>query len=124
MTELSFSDERNRALEIIDSYAAGCAGTAVLMGPIPGTSAFLTGIEAKMCYDIARAYGFYPSLEEAGATIGGLVAASGVLKIVAVEVATWIPIIGWAVKGGIAYKFCNEVGKLAMNHYEQKMRDS
>ncbi len=124
MTATNFSDGRNRAQEIIDSYAAGCAGTAVLAGPIPGTSALLTGIEAKMCYDIARAYGFHPTLQEASATIGGLVAASGILKIAAIEIATWVPFLGWAVKGGIAYKFCNEVGKLAMNHYEQKLKNS
>ena len=123
MSSPGFSNERKKVKKLINSYAAGSAGTAVLTGPIPGTSAFLTGIEAKMCYDIARIYGFHPSLEEAGATISGLIASSGLLKTFAVEASTWLPVIGWAIKGGIAYGACHGVGKLAMNHYENKLKN-
>lgn len=118
------TSRRKEAQTRVNWYATGCAGTAFATGPTPGTSALLTGIEAKMCYDVARIYGFYPNLQEAGITAAGLVAASGVLKTIAVESSTALPFIGWwIIKPGVAVVACKAVGRVIIEHYENKYRE-
>lgn len=117
-----FSSARNKANELVNYYTVGAAATAIATGPIPGTSALLTAGEVKMVFDIARIYHFYPTLQEAANTIGALVAASTVLKTIAIEVSTWIPFFGWGVKSAIAGGSCRKIGDLAINYYESKRK--
>jgi hypothetical protein len=41
-----------------------------MTGPIHGTSVILSGLEVSMVYQVAREYGFYPTIQEAGVTTG------------------------------------------------------
>jgi uncharacterized protein (DUF697 family) len=121
-TEFDFSSAGSDANALVNKYVALCAGTAIATGPIPGTSALLTGTEATMVFHIARVYGYSPTLQEAANTIGGLVAASGILKTLAIEACTFIPIFGWLVKSSIAGASCKAIGNLAISYYESKRR--
>ena len=78
-----------------------------------------------MGYDIARIYDFHPTVQEPGVTVAGLLAASGGIKVLAVEAATAIPVLGWwLIKPGIAVAVCKGVGKLIIEHYEQKYKEA
>lgn len=117
----NLSELREKATKIVNGYALTCAGTAFATGPLPGTSVLLTGVEAKMTYDVAQIYGFKLTIQEAGTTIAALVAASSGLKHIAVEASTAIPVIGWfVVKPTIAAATAKAVGQLAIGHFEDK----
>lgn len=111
---------RSKARAIIRKYIALASGTAVATGPVPGTSIALAGLEAKMIFDIGRVYGHNLTLEECASIAVGMVATSGVLKGAAVELSTFVPGIGWVVKGGIAAGAAKAIGELAIKYFEGK----
>jgi serine/threonine protein kinase/uncharacterized protein (DUF697 family) len=112
---------RKEAKKIINRYAAMAAGAAVATGPIPGTSLMLSGLEAKMVADIAKAYGHSLTLQEAGSVLGGLIAAGTAVKTVAVEASSFVPGVGWVIKGGIAAAGAKAVGELAIRYFEGRL---
>lgn len=117
---LDVAAARPKAQRIIRKYMALAGGTAVATGPVPGTSIALAGLEAKMIFDIARAYGHDLTLEECASIGAGIVAASGVLKGAAVELSTFVPGVGWVIKGGIAAGAAKAIGELAIKYFEGK----
>jgi len=122
MNTTNLNSPRHRANQIVNNYSTGCAGTALSTGPLPGTSVALAGIEAKMCYEIARAYQQYPTMKECSTIIAGLAVASVGLKSIAIEAASFFPVIGWVAKSGIAYAGCQIVGMAIIDHYEDICR--
>jgi uncharacterized protein (DUF697 family) len=118
-------ERRARAAVIVNKYALGCAGTAAVTGPIPGTTIALTGVEAAMTFHIARVYDFQPTITEAGTTVTALLLASPAIKSIAIEAATFLPVIGWwLIKPGIAAATCKGAGQLVIGHYEQKYKEA
>jgi uncharacterized protein (DUF697 family) len=111
--------QRREAKSTVNKYVALAGGTVIATGPIPGSSTALTGIEAKMVYDIGRNYGFHLSVGEAAAVVGGLLAASATLKTAATEASTFVPVLGWWVaKPSIAIAVCKAVGEAAIRYFE------
>jgi uncharacterized protein (DUF697 family) len=120
-----FEQQRGKAKSTVNKYVALAGGTAIATGPIPGSSVALTGIEAKMVYDVARIYGFHLSMEEAGLIVSGLLSASLALKAVATEASTFVPVLGWWVaKPSIAVAVCKTVGEAAIRYFEDKATNS
>ena len=109
--------EKSRAL--VHKYAA--FGTAWAILPIPvATSVGLTALETHLIYWISRIYGEEPSARDVAMTAGGLELASVALKTVAIEGATFAPVIGWGIKAGIAGSAIEGIGQLVIDHFEKK----
>jgi len=74
-----------------------------------------------MLVDVGKAYGRKLSLTEAGAVLGALVAVGMGVKAVAVEAASFVPIAGWLVKGGVAAGSMKALGELAIKYFEGEL---
>lgn len=110
---------KQRSQEWVHIYAAGGAAFATI--PIPfATSAGLTAAETHMIYWIGRIYGEKLSATEIGLVASGIGLASLGLKVVAMEAANFVPVIGWLVKGGIAASTIEALGALIIKHFEDK----
>ena len=110
---------KEKARVLVHKYAA--FGTAWAILPIPvGTSVGLTALETHLIYWISRIYGEEPSARDVAMTAGGLELASVALKTMAVEGATFVPVIGWGIKAGIAGTAIEGIGQLVIDHFEKK----
>jgi uncharacterized protein (DUF697 family) len=103
--------------------AALAGGVALVLSPIPGVSQIpLTSIEAKMVLSVASIYGYKLDERQLVAVVGGLLAGGTAVKIVVMETATFVPVIGTIVKtavgGGAALAF----GQLAIEYFEKRRR--
>lgn len=87
--------------------------------PIPGADMpIMTANQAKMLLQIAAAYGQplgVDRIKELAAVVG-----SGLLlRAVARQALLVVPVLGWAVKGGIAYTGTLAMGKTAISYFEE-----
>lgn len=114
--------QRRQAKRTVNKYVAVAGGTAVVTAPIPGTSIALTGIEAKMVYDVARAYGLQLSMKEAATLVALLLSASAPLKGV-VEASAAVPVLGWVAQPAIACGVCKALGAAAIRYFEDRLED-
>lgn len=87
--------------------------------PIPGADMpIMTGNQIKMLLQIAAAYGQPLNVErvkELAAVVGG----GFVFRALAREALTVIPVLGWAIKGGIGYTGTIAMGKAAEKYFEE-----
>lgn len=85
---------------------------------VPGADMpIMTANQAKMLLQIAAAYGekLGPErLRELAAIVGG----AFVFRTVARQVLGFVPVLGWAVKGGIGYAGTIAMGKAAVEYFE------
>jgi uncharacterized protein (DUF697 family) len=85
---------------------------------VPGADMpLMTANQAKMIMQIAAAYGeplTAARLRELAAVVGGGFA----LRTVARQLLTVVPVLGWAIKGGIGYAGTLAMGKLAIQYFE------
>lgn len=85
---------------------------------IPGADMpIMTANQAKMLLQIAAAYGEKlgaERLRELAAVVGG----AFVFRTVAREMLGLVPVLGWAVKGGIGYAGTMAMGKAAIEYFE------
>ena len=114
---------RREATQTIRKMAALAGGVALVLSPIPGVSQIpLTSIEAKMVLSVASIYGYKLDERQLVAVVGGLLAGGTAVKIVVMETATFVPVIGTIVKtavgGGAALAF----GQLAIEYFEKRRR--
>ena len=104
---------------MIHKYAA--AGTAWAMLPIPGaTSAGLCALETHMIYWVGRIYGEELKHTDVLMIGAGLEVASQGLKLIAVEGANLVPVVGWGIKGAIAGSVIEGIGEMIIRHFESK----
>lgn len=86
---------------------------------IPGADMpIMTANQAKMLLQIAAAYGQPMSVErvkELAAVVGG----AFVLRTVARQLLAVVPVLGWAIKGGIGYAGTLAMGKAAIEYFEE-----
>lgn len=98
------------------SWQNGLVGAVAL---IPGADMpIMTANQAKMLLQIAAAYGEHlgpERIRELAAVVGGGFA----FRAVARQLLTAVPVLGWAVKGGIGYGGTVAMGKAAITYFEQ-----
>ena len=116
------SDSRkDRAKSWVNGYALTGGGVAAV-AIIPGaTSAALFTLETTMVLHIGRIYrGQQFTKEDATAVIGaaGFAGTIGLGAKIAMEGLTFFPIIGWALKGGIAGATIKTLGELIIKYFE------
>jgi len=87
--------------------------------PIPGADMpIMTANQAKMLLQIAAAYGQplgVDRIKELAAVVGG----GFLLRAVARQALSVVPVLGWAVKGGIGYSGTLAMGKTAIGYFEE-----
>lgn len=121
--ELDLKDCRRRAQVVINQRALLGSGLALLVAPIPGVSQIpLTYIEMQLARQIGAIYNYSLNNEELLAVIGGLLAGGTLLKMGVMEVATFVPGVGWVVKGGVAGGAIKLLGETAIRFFEERYR--
>jgi uncharacterized protein (DUF697 family) len=98
------------------AWQNGLVGTVSL---IPGADMpIMTANQAKMLMQIAAAYGQplgMDRIRELAAVVGG----AFLLRTVARQALVVVPVLGWAIKGGIGYTGTVAMGKAAIKYFEE-----
>ncbi len=104
-------------LILIYTFIAGVL--ALVTAPIPGTSLLLTALEIFMIVHLAKINNFNLGVKEIGYSAATLWGVSTLLQDIALEVLTFVPIIGWAAEVIVAVLFVFFLGNL-LNLYFNK----
>ncbi len=87
--------------------------------PIPGADMpIMTANQIKMLLQIAAAYGQTMGVDRVK-ELAAVVAGGYVLRAVARQALVAIPVLGWAVKGGIGYTGTMAMGRAAVSYFEK-----
>lgn len=87
--------------------------------PIPGADMpIMTANQIKMLLQIAAAYG-QPLNAERVKELAAIVAGGYLLRGLAREALSVVPVLGWAIKGGIAYSGTVVMGKTAVKYFDE-----
>jgi uncharacterized protein (DUF697 family) len=113
--------KKARAKKWVNGYSLAGGGVAAA-AIIPGaTTAALFTLETTMVLHIGRIYrGQQFSKEDARAVVGaaGFMGTVGLGSKVAMEGLTFFPVVGWAIKGGIAGTVIKTLGELIIKYFE------
>ncbi len=110
---------RQQARAFYTKYATMAGAVGLVLSPIPGASQpVLSGIEGKLAMEIAKVYGYQFDLKEIAAIAGGILAGGTLAKVVVMEAMTFVPGIGWAVKGGVAAAAIPAMGETFIKYFE------
>lgn len=86
--------------------------------PIPGADMpIMTANQIKMLLQIAAAYG-QPLGVDRIKELAAVVAGGYVLRAIARQALVVVPVLGWAIKGGIGYTGTMAMGRAAINYFE------
>ncbi len=104
-------------LVLIYTLIAGIV--AAVTAPIPGTSLLLTGLEIYMLVHLAKVNEYKLGLKEIGYTAAGIYGLSTFLQDVALELLTFVPVIGWGAEVIVAVLFVFFLGMLANLYFKK-----
>lgn len=94
-------------------------GLIGVVTPIPGADMpLMTANQIKMLLQVAAAYG-QPLNVERVKELAAVVAGGYLLRALARQALTFVPVLGWAVKGGIGYTGTMAMGKAAIRYFEE-----
>ncbi|MBI5841034.1 MAG: hypothetical protein HZB19_13130 [Chloroflexi bacterium] len=102
---------------VIYTLVAGVV--AGLTAPIPGTSLLLTGLEIYMLVDLAKRNDYKLGLKEIGYSAVAIYGLSTILQDVALELLTFVPVIGWGAEVIVAVLFVFFLGNLASLYFKR-----
>lgn len=121
--QLDLTSCRRRAQDLTNKRALLGGGLALLVAPMPGISQIpLTYIETQLVQDLATIYGYSLEGKETLTLLGGLLAGGTLLKMGVMEAATFVPGVGWVVKGGVAGGAIKLLGEAAARFFEERYR--
>ncbi|MEQ1679141.1 MAG: hypothetical protein ABL950_00840 [Nitrospira sp.] len=113
--------KKGKAKKWVNGYALAGGGVAAA-AIIPGaTTAALYTLETTMVLHIGRIYkGDNFSKEDAIAVVGaaGFMGTIGLGSKMAMEGLNFFPVIGWAIKGGVAGSVIKTLGELIIKYFE------
>ena len=92
---------------------------SAVTAPFPGTSLLLTGLEIYMIVHLAREQEYKLGFKEIGYTAAVLYGLSTLLKDTALEILTFVPVIGWGAEVIVAVLFVFFLGMLANLHFKK-----
>ncbi|MEW6405648.1 MAG: hypothetical protein AB1649_27965 [Chloroflexota bacterium] len=93
---------------------------AGLTAPIPGTSLLLTGLEIYMLVHLAKVNGYDLGLKEVGYSAAAIYGISTLLQDLALEILTFVPVIGWGAEVVVAVLFVFFLGNLATLYFSKR----
>ena len=100
-------------MKLILVYTLIAGVISALTAPIPGTSLLLTALEVFMIVHLAKENEFKLGFKEIGYSAMEIWGVSTVLKDAALEILTFIPVIGWGAEVIVAMLFVFFLGMLA-----------
>ena len=106
--------------KLILSYTLAAGVLALVTAPIPGTSLLLTALEVFMIVHLARENDFELGMKEIGYSAAALWGVSTLLQDAALEILTFVPVIGWAAEVVVAVLFVFFLGQLVNLHFSRK----
>jgi uncharacterized protein (DUF697 family) len=104
-------------LVLIYTLAAGVI--SAITAPIPGTSLLLTALEIYMIVHLAKIHEFKLGFKEIGYSAVAIWGLSTILQDTALEILSFVPVIGWISEVIVAVLFVFFLGNLA-NLYFRK----
>ena len=110
-----------KARRMLPTFTLIGAGIALLLSPIPGASSPpLVFLEVVMLYRMAHAYLLKITSSAILWTVIALLGMSFLIKLVVVELITFVPVFGWMVKPLTAGMVIWILGELAIKFYEKQ----
>lgn len=106
-------------MKLVLIYTLIAGVISALTAPIPGTSLLLTALEVYMIVHIAKTYEAKLGFKEIGYSAMALYGLSTVLKDAALEVLTFVPVIGWGAEVVVAILFVFFLGMLANLYFSK-----
>lgn len=100
-------------MKLILIYTLIAGVISAVTAPIPGTSLLLTALEVYMIVHLSKNHEAKFGLKEIGYSAMALYGLSTVLKDVALEILTFVPLIGWVSEVIVATLFVFFLGMLA-----------
>lgn len=109
-------------MKLILFYTLIAGVISALTAPIPGTSLLLTALEVYMIVHIAKMHEAKLGFKEIGYSAVALYGLSTVLKDAALEILTFVPVIGWGSEVVVAILFVFFLGMLANLYFSKPSR--
>lgn len=109
-------------MKLILIYTLIAGLISALTAPIPGTSILLTGLEIYMIVHFAKVHEYKLGIKEIGYTGIAIYGLSTLLKDTALEVLTFVPVIGWGAEVIVAMLFVFFLGMLANLYFGKSSR--
>lgn len=109
-------------MKLVLIYTLIAGVISAVTAPIPGTSLLLTALEVYMVVHISRENEAKLSLKEIGYSAVALYGLSTILKDAALEVLSFIPVIGWGAEVIVAMLFVLFLGMLANLYFSSPSR--
>lgn len=109
-------------MKLILLYTLIAGVISAVTAPIPGTSLLLTALEVYMIVHLSKTHDAKLGLEEIGISAIALYGLSTVLKDAALEVLTFVPVIGWFAEVLVAMLFVFFLGMLANLYFSKPSR--
>ena len=106
-------------MKLILVYTLIAGVISALTAPIPGTSLLLTALEVFMIVHLAKENDFKLGFKEIGYSAMAIWGVSTVFQDTALEILTFIPVIGWGAEVIVAILFVLFLGIL-VNFYFKK----
>jgi len=106
-------------MKLILIYTVIAGIVAGLTAPIPGTSLLLTGLEIYMLVHLAQVNDYKLGLKEIGYSAVAIYGVSTILQDVALEILTFVPVIGWVAEVIVAVLFVFFLGNLADMYFRR-----
>jgi uncharacterized protein (DUF697 family) len=107
-------------MKLILLYTLIAGVISALTAPIPGTSLLLTALEIFMLVHLAKVHEFKLGFKEIGYSAMTIWGISTLLQDTALELLTFLPVIGWAAEVIVAVLFVFFLGSLAGLYFRKK----
>lgn len=109
-------------MKLVLIYTLIAGVISAITAPIPGTSLLLTALEVYMIVYLAKVHEFKLGFKEIGYTAAVLYGLSTLLKDTALEILTFVPVIGWGAEVIMAMLFVFFLGMLANLYFSKPSR--
>jgi len=106
-------------MKLVLIYTLVAGVISAVTAPIPGTSLLLTGLEIYMIVHFAKIHDYKLGIKEIGYSAAVIYGLSTLLQDIALEILTFVPVIGWGAEVVVAVLFVFFLGML-MNLYFKK----
>jgi uncharacterized protein (DUF697 family) len=106
-------------MKLILIYTLIAGVISAVTAPFPGTSLLLTALEVYMIVHLARVNEYKLGFKEIGYSAAVIYGISTLLKDTALEILTFVPVIGWGAEVIVAILFVFFLGML-VNMYFRK----
>ena len=108
-------------MKLILIYTLIAGVISAVTAPIPGTSLLLTALEIYMLVHLAKIHDYKLGFKEIGYSAAVLYGLSTLLKDTALEILTFVPVIGWGAEVVVAILFVFFLGMLADLFFKKRV---